>query len=57
MGQMDIEQALLAAVGTVLVSLMSGASAYGSGMNLTISAARLNRDIAKSAPSVPGKSG
>lgn len=47
-GQMDLEQAFLAAVGTALVSMLSGATAYGSGMNLTLAASRLERDIAKS---------
>lgn len=46
LGQMDFEQAFLFATGTALVSLMTGASAYGSGMNLTLAASRLDRDLA-----------
>jgi hypothetical protein len=48
LGEMDAEEALLAATGTALVTMVSGAATYGSGMNLTLSASRLERDIARS---------
>jgi len=48
-GEMPLDEALLAATGTVLVTLVSGAATYGSSMNLTLSASRLERDLARSA--------
>lgn len=53
-GQLDAEQAFLAAAGTALVSLMSGASAYGSGMSLTLNASRLARELANEAKAAEG---
>jgi len=49
LGEMDAEEALLASTGTVLVTMVSGAATYGSGMSLTLSASRLEREIARSA--------
>jgi hypothetical protein len=48
LGDMDVEEALLAATGTALVTMVSGAVTYGSGMNLTLRASRLDREIARS---------
>jgi ABC-type enterobactin transport system permease subunit len=50
MGEMSLEQAFLAATGTALVTMMSGASSYGSSMNLTLNASRLERDLRKATP-------
>ena len=47
-GDLDGEEALLVVTGTVLATMVSGAATYGSGMNLTLSASRLDRDIARS---------
>jgi hypothetical protein len=47
-GDMDVEEALLAATGTALVTMASGAVTFGSGMNLALSASRLDREIARS---------
>ncbi len=40
-GEIDIEQALGTALGTVLASILSGAAAYGSGVNIGLGAERL----------------
>ena len=46
-GEMSVDEALLAATGTSLVTMVSGAATYGSGMNLTLSASRLEREVDK----------
>lgn len=43
LGQVDIEWAILAATGTALVSMTSGAAIYGSSMNVTLTASLLER--------------
>jgi hypothetical protein len=43
LGQVDIEWAIIAATGTALVSLTSGAAIYGSSMNVTLTASLLER--------------
>ncbi len=40
-GEIDIEQALAALLGTVLTSILSGAAAYGAGVNVGLGAERL----------------
>jgi hypothetical protein len=41
-GEVDTEQALGLILGTALASILSGAAAYGSGVNLGLGAARLS---------------
>ena len=41
-GDVDVEQALTLILGTALASILSGATAYGSGVNVGLGAERLN---------------
>ncbi|HXP19135.1 MAG TPA: hypothetical protein VN840_05760 [Streptosporangiaceae bacterium] len=41
-GDLDVEQAVGAILGTALAAILSGASAYGSGVNLGLGAERLD---------------
>jgi hypothetical protein len=50
-GDVDTEQALGLILGTALASILSGAAAYGSGVNLGLGAERLS--LAISAPDHP----
>jgi hypothetical protein len=42
MGDLDDEQALSLLIGTALASILSGATVYGSGVNVGLGAERLN---------------
>jgi hypothetical protein len=45
-GEVDVEQALGLILGTALASILSGAAAYGSGVNLGLGAERLDLAVA-----------
>ncbi len=45
-GEVNIEQALGLILGTALASILSGAAAYGSGVNVGLGAERLNLAVA-----------
>lgn len=45
-GEVDVEQALGLILGTALASILSGAAAYGSGVNVGLGAERLNLAVA-----------
>jgi len=53
-GELDLEQAFLAATGTVLGSILSGAGAYGSATNVSLGASRLELNLLDIAHESPG---
>ena len=49
-GQIDIDQAVALLLGTILGSILSGAAAYGSGVNVGLGAERLALALRAAAP-------
>lgn len=52
-GDLNAEQAVSLVLGTMLATVLSGASAYGAGTNIGLGAARLALAAAAAAPSDP----
>lgn len=53
LGDIDVEQAVGAILGTALAAILSGASAYGSGVNVGLGAERLELAAKTAAPARP----
>ena len=49
-GQVDVDQAVALLLGTILGSILSGAAAYGSGINVGLGAERLALALQAAAP-------